>query len=129
MSNIQFLIIFVTGFFILNVYHDGKYIEILKSGKKYYIMVGYAFIGLSIYLLMKNNPQDGAKLVSHATNMIKFMPIDKDSSDLLSPALNHASNYLAQKQSHNTINYDDTLYETKKTDNRANSAKKTALRI
>ena len=88
MSNIQFLIIFVTGFFILNAYHEGKYIEILKSGKKYYIMVGYAFIGLSIYLLMKNNPKDGAKLVSHATNMIKFMPIDKNSSDLLTPALN-----------------------------------------
>ena len=129
MNNIQILIILVTGFIILNVYYDGKYIELLKSGKKYYIMIGYAFIGLSIYLLIQNKPNDGVKLIKHATNMVKFMPIDKNSSDLLTPALDQAASYLQHNESKNKINYDNTLYDSKKTEiKKDNSSKKNVKR-
>ena len=124
MNNIQILIILVTGFIILNVYHDGKYIELLKSGKKYYIMIGYAFIGLSIFLLIQNKPNDGVKLIKHATNMVKFMPIDKNSSDLLTPALDQAAIYLAQNENNNKINYDNTLYDSKKTEVKKDTSNK-----
>jgi hypothetical protein len=129
MNNLQIIIILVTGFIILNVYHDGKYIELIKSGKKYYIMIGYAFIGLSIYLLIQNKPNDGAKLIKHATNMIKFMPIDKDSSDLLTPTLDRAALYLAENENKNKINNDNTLYNSKKPEvNKDNTNKKSVKR-
>ena len=51
---IEILIVGITIFFVINTYYDGKYIEILKSWKKYYKMAGIAFAGLSAYLFIKN---------------------------------------------------------------------------
>jgi hypothetical protein len=82
------LIIFgITIFFILNTYSDGKYVKVVKSWKKYYQMAGIGFIGLSAYIFMKKYPSDSQNLLTHANGMIKYMPIDKDASDLLTPFL------------------------------------------
>ena len=87
---IELLIIGITAFFILNIHHDGKYVKIVKSWKKYYQMAGIGFVGLSTYLFMKKYPSQSQNLISHANGIIKYMPIDKESSDLLSPLLNMA---------------------------------------
>ena len=84
------LIIFgITIFFIFNTYSDGKYVKIVKSWKKYYQMAGIGFIGLSAYIFMRKYPSDSQNLLRHANGMIKYMPIDKDASDLLTPFLMH----------------------------------------
>jgi hypothetical protein len=85
---IELLIIGITIFFVLNIYHDGKYVKLVKSWKKYYQMAGIGFVGLSTYLFMKKYPSQSQSLVSHANGIIKYMPLDKESSDLLSPLLN-----------------------------------------
>jgi hypothetical protein len=85
---IELLIIGITIFFILNIYHEGKYVKLVKSWKKYYQMAGIGFVGLSTYLFMKKYPSQSHNLVSHANGIIKYMPIDKEASDLLSPLLN-----------------------------------------
>ena len=41
-------VIFITIFLIMNTYHDGKYTAYLMNGKKYYKMLMYGFIGLSV---------------------------------------------------------------------------------
>ena len=82
------LIIFgITIFFIFNTYSDGKYVKIVKSWKKYYQMAGIGFIGLSAYIFMRKYPSDSQNLLKHANGMIKYLPIDKDASDLLTPFL------------------------------------------
>ena len=50
---IQTLVIILTLFMIVNAYYDNKYIEIIKNGKKYYIMLGYLFVGLSVIYFIK----------------------------------------------------------------------------
>ena len=50
---IEFLILLITGFIIINIYHDGKYLKMIKSWKKYYQMAFYAFFGLSLYIFIK----------------------------------------------------------------------------
>jgi hypothetical protein len=82
---IELLIIGITIFFILNTHSDGKYIKLVKSWKKYYQMAGIGFVGLSAYLFLKKHPTQSQHLLSHANGIIKYMPIDKESSDLLSP--------------------------------------------
>ena len=84
-------ILLITGFILLNIYHDGFYIEQLKKWKKYYQMAFYGFIGLSLYIFMKKFPDDGKNLLSHANTFIKYMPMDKNSADLLSPLLSASS--------------------------------------
>jgi len=83
----ELLIIGVTIFFILNTYSDGKFVKIVKSWKKYYQMAGIAFIGLSAYIFMKKYPSHSKNLLCQANGLIKYMPIDKEASDLLSPLL------------------------------------------
>lgn len=85
---VELLIILITVFFIANVYTDGKYVKLLKSWKKYYQMAGIGFVGLSTYLFMKKNPSQSKSLLTHANGIIKYMPIDKESSDILTPFLN-----------------------------------------
>ena len=85
---IELLIVSITIFFIANTYHDGKYVQLLKSWKKYYQMAGIAFAGISAYAYMKKYPSQSQSLVSHANGFIKHMPIDKEAGDLLSPLLN-----------------------------------------
>ena len=50
---INFVIFLITAFLIANTYYDGKFTEYLTRGKKYYKMATFAFVGLSIYLLIK----------------------------------------------------------------------------
>ena len=85
---IELLVIGITIFFILNTYTDGKFIKIVKSWKKYYQMAGIGFVGLSAYIFMRKYPSDSRNLISHANGLIKYMPIDKEASDMLSPLLN-----------------------------------------
>jgi hypothetical protein len=84
---VELVVIGITIFFILNTYSDGKYVKVVKSWKKYYQMAGIGFIGLSAYIFMRKYPSDSQNLLRHANGMIKYMPIDKDASDLLTPFL------------------------------------------
>ena len=89
---LEVIIFGVTAFLIANSYHDGKYITLLKSWKKYYQMAFYGFLGLSLYLFIKRHPGQSHSLIKHANGIIKYMPIDKDASDMLTPIFNFSKN-------------------------------------
>jgi hypothetical protein len=80
------LIIFgITGFLLYNAYYDGKYTKFFMSYKKYIQMGTIALVGLSLYLMIKRNPLQSKNLLLCANNMVKYMPIDKSSMDMISP--------------------------------------------
>ena len=83
----EILIIAGTIFLIANTYHDGKYIRLLKSWKKYYQMAGIAFVGLSSYAYIKKYPGHSRSFLQSANGLVRHMPIDKESGDFLSPIL------------------------------------------
>tara|TARA_B100000963_G_scaffold330299_1_gene320301 strand:+ start:53 stop:643 length:591 start_codon:yes stop_codon:yes gene_type:complete len=89
---IELFIFIVTAFFVANTYYDGKYVQIMKSWKKYYQMGGIAFAGLSLYLFIRKNPAQAKDLLQNANGMVKYMPLDKEAGDLLTPVLNFAKN-------------------------------------
>ena len=95
----ELLIFGITAFFVANTYHDGKYVSILKSWKKYYQMAGIAFAGISAYAFLKKYPSHSRSLLSHANGIIKYMPIDKDAGDMLSPILNMSQQCLGDQGS------------------------------
>jgi hypothetical protein len=88
----ELLLFAITVFFIMNTYYDGKYMQMIKSWKKYYQMAGIAFVGISAYAYMKKFPTQSKNLFTHTNELIKYMPIDKDAGDYLSPLLNMAQN-------------------------------------
>ena len=95
---LEVLIFGATAFFISNSYHDGKYVALLKSWKKYYQMAFYGFLGLSLYLFIKRYPGQSHSLLKHANGIIKYMPIDKEASDMLTPIFSFAKENRGQER-------------------------------
>lgn len=83
--NLELIIIGATIFFIYNTYHDGKYTKLLISWKKYYKMIFFGIVGISVYLLLKKDPSQSKKLLLYANNVVKYMPIDRSAMDMMSP--------------------------------------------
>ena len=75
----------ITAFLIYNAYHDGKYSKMLLAYKKYYKMAFIAFVALCLYIMMKRNPMQTKNMLLYTNNMIKYMPIDRSSMDMISP--------------------------------------------
>ena len=91
----ELLIIAITLFMIVNTYYDGKYFAIMTTWKKYYYMIGYAFAGLSVYLYMKKNPLTGPmdrhNFFRHATELVRTIPMDGNSGDMITPMMDFAN--------------------------------------
>jgi hypothetical protein len=88
---LEIFILGLTAFFVYNAYHDGKYTKMLLSFKKYYKMIFFAIVGVSVYLLLKKNPVQGKNMLLYANNMIKYMPIDRSTMDMISPVFDFTS--------------------------------------
>jgi hypothetical protein len=84
---LELIFLGLTVFFIYNAYHDGKYLKLLMSYKKYYTMAFFGIMGISLYLLIKRNPSQCKSMLLHANNVVKYMPIDRSSMDMLNPIL------------------------------------------
>ena len=88
---LEIFVLGLTAFFVYNAYTDGKYTKMLLSFKKYYKMIFYVILGVGIYILLKRNPDQGRNMLLYANNLVKFMPIDKSSMDMLSPIIDFTS--------------------------------------
>ena len=88
---LEIFVLGLTAFFVYNAYSDGKYTKMLMSFKKYYKMIFYVLLGVGIYILLKRNPNQGRNMLLYANNVVKFMPIDKTSMDMLSPIIDFTS--------------------------------------
>lgn len=82
---LELIVLGATAFFVYNAYHDGKYWKLLLSYKKYYTMAFFAILGISLYLMIKRNPSQCKNMLLHANNVVKYMPIDRSSIDMLNP--------------------------------------------
>jgi hypothetical protein len=88
---LEIFIIGITAFFVYNAYTDGKYTKMFMSFKKYYQMIFFCIIGVSIYLLLKKNPGRGRQMLLYANNVIKYMPIDKTAMNMMTPIFDFTS--------------------------------------
>lgn len=75
----------ITGFMLYNMYYDGKYTKQLLSYKKYYKMFFIAFLAFCFYLMLKRNPVQAKNMMLYTNNMVKYLPIDRNSMDLITP--------------------------------------------
>lgn len=84
---LEIFVIGLTAFFVYNAYTDGKYTKMMMSFKKYYKMIFYTLLGIGIYYMLKKNPSRGKDMLLYANNVIKCLPIDRNSIDMLSPII------------------------------------------
>ena len=84
---IELIIFGVVAFLIANVYKDGKYWKLLQANKKYYKMAGIALGGVMLYVLFKKFPAKATDIIRGSNEYIKYLPIDRETSSMLSPIL------------------------------------------
>lgn len=88
---LELFIFGITAFLVFNTYYDGKYLKIFHSWQKEIKMSTFAFIGLSLYIFLKKNPGQSQTMLSHANDIIRYMPISRSSADMLTPFLDFAN--------------------------------------
>ena len=115
------LILIITSFFMYNCYHDNKIIHSFKHYKKHLKMAVIAFSGLSLYLFIRKHPKESGSMAKHAAGIVRYLPIDRSSKDMLSPLLDMTSSsgseYNPYKHVYNQNNggiYKRSVSETKK---------------
>ena len=89
---IELIIFGITAFLIANVYTDGKYWKLLQTNQKYYKMAGIALGGLMMYVLFKKFPSKANDILRGSNEYIKYLPIDRETSSMLSPILDFTAN-------------------------------------
>ena len=89
---IELFILLITGLIIANMYTEGKYLKILLSWKRYYKMIGVAFVGLALCWLFRKNPEHARVMLNNSNEYIKYLPIDKNVAGMVSPLLNFSKN-------------------------------------
>ena len=102
---IEIIIFLIAAFIIANIYTDGKYIKTLYSYKKYYQMVGVAFAALMFYILIKKTPLRAEQIASVSNDYLKYLPIDRNTSNIISPILDFTSKQNFSQQNNQQYNY------------------------
>jgi hypothetical protein len=89
----EIVIIAVTIFIMANIYTDGKYWKLMLSWKKYYQMAGVAFGALMLYWLFRKNPLHAHQLIASSNEYLKYLPVDKNATSMITPILDFTSRY------------------------------------
>lgn len=84
---IEIILFVITGAIMANIYYEGTLIKKLMIYKKYYKMAGIVFAALTIYYILKYNPSKAKQILYSSDEYLKYIPIDKNTSSVISPIL------------------------------------------
>jgi hypothetical protein len=84
---IELLFLVAGAFFVVDYMKGNKYTKSILAYKKHLKIAGIVFGLFSLYLFVKKNPSESTSMMGHLNGMIKYMPIDSASKDMLSPLL------------------------------------------
>jgi hypothetical protein len=90
---IEIGLLLLTAFIMMNIYTDGRLLKRAMSYKKYYQMAGVAFGALTLYVLFKKNPERVRDLALTSHEYLKYMPVYKNASGILSPILDFTARF------------------------------------
>jgi hypothetical protein len=84
---LEIILLFVASLIITNIYTDGKYVKLLMVNKKYIHITGVVFGTFMIYILLKKNPLRAKEMLNVSNEYLKYLPLDKDTTSVISPIL------------------------------------------
>ena len=88
---IEIGIFLVTLCLIGNIYTEGVFLKKLLTYKKYYQMAGIGIGGLVVWWLLKKNPNNANEMIRTSNEYLKYLPIDQNVSNIISPILDFTS--------------------------------------
>jgi HNH endonuclease len=88
---IEIILFIITAAILANIYTEGKIIKTALSYKKYYQMGAIVLGALFVYYIIKKNPLSAGQVLSASSDYVKYLPIDRGTSNILSPILDFTS--------------------------------------
>ena len=88
---IEIILFLITAFIVANIYTDGGVYKKMISWKKYFQMGAVIFGAFVFYWLFTKNPAHANKILCSSNEYLKYMPIDKNSANIISPILDFTS--------------------------------------
>jgi HNH endonuclease len=85
MVKTEYIVFIITAALIVNTYYDGQPLKMFQTNQKWIKMATFGFIGLSLFLFLRRNPDNSRQLLFHANDIIKYMPISKGTADMITP--------------------------------------------
>ena len=92
MIKLEYIVFIITAVLIANTYYDGRLIRMFQTNQKFIKMATFGFVGLSLFLFLKKNPENSRQLLFHANDIIKYMPISKGTADMITPFFDFTNN-------------------------------------
>ena len=83
------LLFIITALLVYNTYYDGSLINKIKFDIKYFKIASYLGVAFIIYLFFKKKPFQSKSMLVHAVDIIKYMPIDRQSKNLITPIIDY----------------------------------------
>ena len=87
----EIILFLIAGAWIANIYTDGKLLKKLLSYKKYYHMGGIFLGACVVYWMLKKDPRRASNIIAHSNEYLKYLPVDKNTSSVISPILDFTS--------------------------------------
>ncbi len=90
---IELWILLIAGAVMANIYTEGRILRRILDNKKYIQMAGVGIGALVLYYLFKKNPGNVHQMVYTANEYMKYLPVDKNTSSMLTPILDFTSRF------------------------------------
>jgi len=87
----ELVLLLAVGAICFHIYSDGKYTKQLFQYKKYYQMAGVVIGAFVLYVLVKKNPAHAKDIIMTSNDYLKYLPVDKNTTSMLSPVLDFTS--------------------------------------
>ena len=84
----ELLLFGITGFLVYNTYYDNRIMDMIHANMKYIHIGTYVLMATTLYVLYKKIPGRSSKLLVAASELIKYMPSNKNSTDYFTPLIN-----------------------------------------
>ncbi len=99
----ELIIFIIAGLVVANIYTEGKFLKNMFSYKKYYQIGGVVIGALFLIWLFKKNPLHAKNIVMSSNEYLKYLPIDKNTSSVISPILDFTSkhSYASEQSQYN----------------------------
>jgi len=88
---IEIILFLATVLVVAHIYTDGKYTKMLFKWKKYYQMAAVVVGAFFVYWMIKHNPLNASQMIMASNDYIKYLPIDKGTTNIISPILDFTS--------------------------------------
>jgi hypothetical protein len=93
---IELWLFVITGAILFHMYTDGKYTKNIMMYKKQFQMGGVVLGAFVLYILLKKNPANAQNILVTSNEYLKYLPVDKNATSMLSPILDFTSKHSFQ---------------------------------